>query len=123
MRFEDLHAWQESRSLVNAIYKLTSTDSLKKDFGLCSQLQRAGVSIMANLAEGFERLNFKEKAQYYNIAKASSGEVRCLLYVVKDNYLFDEGLISDLFEQVDRIGRLITGLMLSTKKRILKTKS
>lgn len=85
--FEDLEAWQQARHLVNEIYSLTrENSSLSKDFGLTGQVQRAAVSIMSNVAEGFERTHLPEKIQFYNIARGSTGEVRSLLYVISDNY-------------------------------------
>jgi four helix bundle protein len=87
MMFEDLEAWQQARQLVNEIYSLTrENSSLRKDFGLTGQVQRAAVSIMSNVAEGFERTHLPEKIQFYNIARGSTGEVRSLLYVISDNY-------------------------------------
>src|SRR5438034_6569116 len=87
MMFEDLEAWQQARQLVNEIYSLTrENSSLSKDFGLTGQVQRAAVSIMSNVAEGFERTHLPEKIQFYNIARGSTGEVRSLLYVISDNY-------------------------------------
>ena len=80
MMFEDLEAWQQARQLVNEIYSLTrENSSLSKDFGLTGQAQRAAVSIMSNVAEGFERTHLSEKIQFYNIARGSTGEVRSLL--------------------------------------------
>ena len=68
--FEDLEAWQQARQLVNEIYSLTrENSSLGKDFGLTGQVQRAAVSIMSNVAEGFERTHLPEKIQFYNIAR------------------------------------------------------
>jgi four helix bundle protein len=77
MTFEDLEAWKKSRRLVNAVYQLTHEPRLARDFGLCSQIQRAAVSVMSNIAEGFERTHNQEKLQAYNVARASCGEVRC----------------------------------------------
>ncbi len=85
--FEDLEAWQQARQLVNEIYSLTrENSSLSKDFGLTGQVQRAAVSIMSNVAEGFERTHLPEKIQFYNVARGSTGEVCSLLYVISDNY-------------------------------------
>jgi four helix bundle protein len=79
MMFEDLEAWQQARRLVNQIYQMTrQNSSLSKDFGLTGQVQRAAVSIMSNVAEGFERTHLPEKIQFYNIARGSTGKsVRC----------------------------------------------
>ncbi|HSH94466.1 MAG TPA: four helix bundle protein, partial [Roseimicrobium sp.] len=75
MRFEDLVAWQKARELTNEVYRLCSAGPLSKNFGLRDQLQRAAVSVMSNLAEGFERVHRAEKLQLWNVAKASVGEV------------------------------------------------
>src|SRR6266403_6000571 len=86
MIFEDLESWQQARQLTRDIYALTREATILKDFGLCGQIQRAGVSTMSNVAEGFERQHLQEKLQFYNIAHGSNGEVRSLTYVIEDNY-------------------------------------
>ena len=80
-RFEDLEVWQEAKRLVKAIYTSTRQGAFAKDFGLRDQLQRAAVSVMSNIAEGFERGTNREFAQFLHIAKGSAGEVRSLLHV------------------------------------------
>jgi four helix bundle protein len=86
MTFEDLDAWKQARTPVNAIYTLTRRESLARDLGLCGQLQRAAVSVMTNVAKGFERAHLPEKLQFYNVARSSGREFRSLLYVVSDNF-------------------------------------
>lgn len=117
MTFEDLDAWQKARQLVRGVYGLTRREGLSRDFGLCDQIRRACVSIMSNVAEGFERTHLPEKLQFYNIARGSAGEVRSLLYVIEDNYptFMEDGrrLRADTVE----VGRLLTGLIQSTEKR------
>lgn len=81
LRFEDLDVWKEARTLVKAVYLVTRKGALARDFGLRDQLQRAAVSIMSNIAEGFERGTNKEFVQFLHIAKGSAGEVRSLLHV------------------------------------------
>ena len=80
-RFEDLTVWLEAKSLVKAIYLLTGKGAAGRDFGFRDQLRRAAVSVMSNIAEGFERGTNKEFVQYLFIAKGSAGEVRSLLWV------------------------------------------
>lgn len=118
MTFEDLDAWEKARGLVNAIYAMTKDIPLAKDFGLCGQIQRAAVSVMSNVAEGFERAHTAEKLQAYNIARASCGEVRSLLYVVEDNFPASAGAARDIRALANESGRLITGLISSTRKRL-----
>ncbi|MCJ7552429.1 MAG: four helix bundle protein [Ignavibacteriaceae bacterium] len=82
--FEDLQVWQDSRKYVKSIYELTVSDVFKKDYGLKEQIQKAAVSIMNNIAEGFERNNNKEFIQFLGYSKGSAGEVRSMLYVALD---------------------------------------
>jgi four helix bundle protein len=117
MTFEDLDSWQHAREMVSRIYHLTRHEPLCRDFGICSQLQRAGVSIMSNIAEGFERGHISEKAQFYNVARASAAEVRSLLYVVEDNFPKSAPATALLREQVVSVGKLISGLIRSTEGR------
>ena len=84
LRFEDLKVWQEAKSLVKAIYLLTGKGAAGRDFGFRDQLRRAAVSVMSNIAEGFERGTNKEFVQYLYIAKGSAGEVRSLLWVAME---------------------------------------
>jgi four helix bundle protein len=108
MMFEDLEAWQQARHLVNEIYSLTrENSSLSKDFGLTDQVQRAAVSIMSNVAEGFER-TLPEKIQFYNIARGSTGEVRSLLYVISDNYPRSAPVAERLRGTAISVGKLVS---------------
>lgn len=86
MTFEDLEGWKKARQLTREIYVLTRKDIIARDFGLSSQIQRAGVSTMSNIAEGFDRQHIQEKLQFYNVARGSNAEARSLLYVIEDNY-------------------------------------
>lgn len=117
MRFEDLKAWQTARQLVRVVYGVAKHADLLRDFGLRDQLQRAAVSVMTNIAEGFERTGVSEKAQFYNIARASCGEVRSLLYVVEDTIPALTDRVGELRNLTDDAGRLISGLMSSTQRR------
>jgi len=117
MRFEDLNAWQEARQMTREIYSLTRNSKISRDFGLCDQMQRAGVSTMSNIAEGFERQHVQEKLQFYNVAHSSTAEVRSLSYVIEDNY---EGMATEaarVREKALQCGRLLTGLIRSTEGR------
>jgi four helix bundle protein len=118
MTFEDLEAWKKARELVNAIYAITRRGVLAKDFGLCGRIQRAVVSAMSNIAEGFERRHFAEKLQAYNVARASCGEVRSLLYVIEDNYPLNLDAAGEYRKLVVEVGSLISGLIASTRKRL-----
>lgn len=89
--FEDLEVWKSARELTSRIYKITGGGAFSKDFGLRDQIRRAAVSVMSNVAEGFERGGNQELIQFLSIAKGSCGEVRCQLYIALDqNYLNKE---------------------------------
>jgi len=82
--FEDLEIWKDARMLIRIIYRITREPKFSKDFALRDQIQRAGVSIMSNIAEGFQRGGNQELIHFLYIAKASCGEVRSQLYVAVD---------------------------------------
>jgi len=83
-RFEDLLVWQKAKALSVAVYRVCATGPLARDFGLRDQMQRAAVSIMSNIAEGFDRNSRAEFARYLAIAKGSAGELRSHLYVAAE---------------------------------------
>lgn len=123
MIFEDLEGWQHARQLTKQIYSATRVDGIAKDYGLCSQIQRAGVSAMSNIAEGFERQHVPEKLQFYNVAHASTAEVRSLTYVIEDNYPQLKAAAIDLRQQAMTTGQLVGGLIRSTESRKTKLAS
>lgn len=103
-RFEDLLAWQKSRLLTKEVYNVLRDC---RDFGFRDQIQRAAVSVMSNIAEGFERNTRAEFINYLFIAKGSCGEVRCQLYVALDNgYLNDE-----TFKRLNRLSEDCSALI------------
>ncbi|HTN71083.1 MAG TPA: four helix bundle protein [Methylomirabilota bacterium] len=83
-RFEELWVWQQARELVKEIYKDFRSGLGSKDFGFRDQLQRAGVSVMNNIAEGFERFTDAEFARFLDVARGSCGEVRSMYYAAED---------------------------------------
>ena len=116
-RFEDLIAWQKARELTKQIYKVAAKKPFSSDFGLRDQIQRAAVSIMSNLAEGFERGSSSEFHQFIVVAKASCAEVRSQLYTALDiGYITKEefNVVSSLAVEVSRI---VGGLKVSVNKR------
>jgi four helix bundle protein len=117
MQFEDLKAWQKARELTNGIYRICRATPLKNDFGLRDQLQRAAASAMTNLAEGFERIGPGEKLQFWNVARASAGEVKSLLYIVHDNQLAEKASVQNLQALAIEVSALTQGLINSFNKR------
>lgn len=117
MRFEDLEAWQLSRAVTRKVYQITRVGAVSRDFRLCSQIQAASVSIMSNIAEGFERTGLQEKSHFYNIARGSCGEVRSQLYVLEDVYGVSSSELDLIRSDVLSLGRIISGLIKSTQSR------
>jgi len=109
--FEQIDAWQKSRELTNRVYILTSRGSFARDYGLRDQIRRASVSIMSNIAEGFERSGTKEFTQFLATAKGSAGEVRSQLYVALDQNYLDQDEFNILSSTATEISRMISGLM------------
>jgi four helix bundle protein len=84
-RFEELRIWQSARIQANRVYDAFGPDSVShRDFGFRDQIQRCGVSVMNNIAEGFERRTDQDFARFLDIAKGSNGEVRSMLYLAED---------------------------------------
>ena len=108
-KFEEIEAWQRARKLVNNIYSITANESINKDFALKGQLIRAGISIMANIAEGFGRKSKKEFANFLNIAHASVAEVQSHLYVALDQKYIDKASFNVLYEECGEISKMILG--------------
>ena len=110
-RFEDIEGWKKARELTRKIYIITAKGDFAKDYGLRDQIRRASVSVMSNIAEGFERGGNKEFRQFLSMAKGSAAEVRSQLYVAFDSGYLEEADFRTLYELAEETGRLIGGLM------------
>lgn len=110
-RFEEIESWQLARELTNWIYQVTGDGPFAADFGLKDQIRRASVSVMANIAEGFERNGNREFIHFLSIAKGSAGEVRALLYVAIDQNYIEQTQFQELVDQCQTISRKLSGLM------------
>jgi four helix bundle protein len=110
-KFEDIIAWQKARLLTKEIYKCTLAGAFAKDFGLRDQIQRASVSTMANVAEGFERGGDKEFTQFLSTSKGSCGEVKSHLYVALDQGYLTPLSFDQLYGQASEVSRLLSGFM------------
>ena len=119
-RFEDLISWQKARELNRLIYKASNNGSFAKDFGLRDQLRRASVSVMSNIAEGFERGGDKEFIQFLSTAKGSSGEVRAQLYAALDQSYLTPAEFKELSERSVEVSRLISGFMTYLRRSDLR---
>jgi four helix bundle protein len=109
-RIEDIQAWQKARQVTRIIYELTGNGMFAKDYGLRNQIQRASVSIMANIAEGFGRRSDKEFANFLNMAHGSVSETQSHLYVALDLSYVDETSFTKLYELLDEVSKMTLAL-------------
>lgn len=116
-RFEDLVAWQKARELTAAVYKTTKQGEFMRDFALRDQIRRAAISVMANIAEGFERGKPSEFHQFLSVAKASCAELRSHLYVALDVGYLDRESFHSLLLSAEEVGRILGGLRASAERR------
>jgi four helix bundle protein len=118
--FEEIEAWRKARELTREIYTCSNCGLFSKDYGLRDQIRRASVSLMSNIAEGFERSGTGEFVQFLAMAKGSPGEVRSQLYVALDqNYITTE-TFDQLLALATTTSRMISGLMDYLRKSKLK---
>ncbi len=121
-RFEEMKVWQDARIFTKNIYSLTQNKYFNKDFGLRDQIQRATVSIMSNIAEGYERDNNKEFIKFLGYSKGSVGEVRSLLYAALDQEYISEIEFNNLKESATNISTQIANFIKYLRKRVNTTK-
>jgi len=116
-RFEELDVWQNARTLTNRIYAHTQDEPFANDFGLRDQIQRASVSIMSNIAEGFESRTQSVFVNYLGHARGSAGEVRAQLYVAHDQDYLSEAAFDETYDCADKVSRQLFKLIRYLKSR------
>jgi four helix bundle protein len=119
-RIEDLDIWQKARSLARDIYQISNQNELSKDFPLRDQIRRAAISIMSNIAEGFERNGNKEFVQFLSIAKGSTGEVRSHLYIALDQNYINSNEFNRINNLLTELGRMTGGMINYLSKTKIK---
>jgi len=107
-RFEDILAWQRAKELTLILYK---TFQGNKDFAFRDQIQRAAVSVMNNIAEGFERKGAREYSRFLYIAKGSAGELRSMLYIARELKYIDEEVFKKCYQYAEEISKMLAGLI------------
>jgi four helix bundle protein len=116
-RFEELIAWKKARLLTAEIYRATDAGRFAQDFALKDQIRRAAISIMSNIAEGFERARSSEFHQFLSIAKGSCAELRSQLYIAADAKYLTEPHFKSLYEQSAEVGRILGGLRAAVQRK------
>jgi four helix bundle protein len=110
-RFEEMLSWQKARELTQHVYQLSKRGDFAKDFELRGQMRSASLSVMSNIAEGFERGGDKEFIQFLSTAKGSCGEVRSQLYVALDQSYITAVEFENLHAGTIEVARLVSGFM------------
>jgi len=111
-KFEEIEAWKRARDLTKLVYDISGRGIFSKDFGLKDQIRRACVSVMSNIAEGYDRSGTGEFIQFLATAKGSAAEVRCQLYVALDQHYIDNSTFSELSSLASETGKIIGGLII-----------
>jgi four helix bundle protein len=114
-RFEDLEAWKLARALTGLIYNVTGIGNFSRDFALRDQLRRASISIVSNIAEGFERDGDKEFIQFLSMAKGSCGEVRARLYLALDRDYFTQEQFGQLSSKAIELSRIFPDSFITSR--------
>lgn len=117
-RFEDIEAWKTARLLTNQVYDLTDQGKFARDYALKDQIRRAAVSVMSNIAEGFESRTQALFIDFLGRAKGSAGEVRCQLYIALDRNYISQRQFDAAYELCDKASRQLSRFMgyLSSKR-------
>jgi len=116
-RFEDLIGWQKSRKLFEKTHELTSKSPLSKNFPLRDQMRRSSLSVMSNIAEGFDRGGDKEFVQFLYVSKGSCSELRSQLYAAKDSGYIEPEEFKIAFELAEETSKILQGLIKAIKTR------
>ena len=119
-KFEDIKSWQLARKVTSQIYALTKVGEFERDFSLRDQIRRSSVSIMSNIAEGFEREENKEFINFLTVAKASCAEARSQLYVALDQSYLTQKQFDEIYTELSEIGSLLGGFIKYLKNSELK---
>jgi four helix bundle protein len=110
-RFEEIQAWQTARQLTNLVYTFTGQSGFAKDFGLKDQIRRAAVSVMSNIAEGYESRTDTQFTNYLGSARGSAGEVRAQLYIALDQKYISSDQFKAAYELADKASRQIANFI------------
>ena len=106
-RFEEIEAWKTARQLTNMVYSLSDKEGFHRDFALRDQIRRAAISVMSNIAEGFESRTDVQFINFLGMARASAGEVRTQLYIALDQQNITEEQFKGAYALADKSARQI----------------
>ena len=110
-RFEDVIAWKKAMELCDLIYEFTNKEKFSRDFGLKDQIRRSSVSVVSNIAEGFERESTNQFIYFLTIAKGSAGELRTQIYIAKNQEYITIEEFDSIVTKVVEVSKTISGFM------------
>ncbi len=110
-RFEDLDCWKEARKLINRIYPITKKEAFSKDYRLRDQITGAGISVLNNIAEGFDSQSNNEFIRFLLMSRRSISEVETCLYIASDQNYLSSSEFKEIFEQAEKAKQVIDGLL------------
>ena len=110
-RFEEIHAWQSAREMVRMVYEVTNLPNFRRDFGLRDQIRRAAVSVMSNIAEGFNAGSDSEFIRFLGYARRSISEAQSQLYVAYDQMYITEDQFNGIFQKANETERQVNALI------------
>ncbi|MBD3420539.1 MAG: four helix bundle protein [Chitinivibrionales bacterium] len=113
--FKQLNVWKEAKNLAVAIYKITGADKFSRDFGLKDQIQRSSVSVVSNIAEGYERTSNKEFLHFLNISQGSLSELRTQLEIAHEIGYINENDFILIDDHCCKVGAMLTNLKKARK--------
>ncbi|HOS79726.1 MAG TPA: four helix bundle protein [Anaerolineae bacterium] len=116
--FEEILGWQKGRELCRMVYTLTGVGTFSRDFGLRDQMRRAAVSVISNIAEGFESQSNRTFTRYLYIAKGSAGEVRAQAYIALDEGYITQQQFDQIYALSEETGRLIGGFIVYLQQHL-----
>jgi four helix bundle protein len=116
--FEELDVWKNGKKFTVLIYKVSNSKTFSSDFSLRDQLRRASVSIISNIAEGFERNGNKEFIRFLKIAKGSAGEIRAQLYIAFELDYISNSEFKELYEEINLISKQLSSLITYLRKSV-----
>ena len=118
--FEELKVWQKAREFNKTLFSVIENSEIKNHYILRDQISRSSISIMSNIAEGFERGGNKEFVQFLYIAKASAGEARAQLYIGLDLLFIEKSQFELLIELAVEVSKMLNGLIKYLKESEIK---
>lgn len=120
-RFEDLECWKESRILVKMVYQATATEPFYRDFGLKDQIQRASISVMANIAEGFDTFSNLEFIKFLGYSSRSCAEVLSHLYAALDIKYINQSIFNEISQQTKKCSNYVKAFIKYLKHKHIGT--